>query len=469
MIGIISYGAYVPLWRLRREVISRGGRGEKSVASFDEDSLTMAVSAVNNSLAGMDRELVDALFFASTTFPYKEKQGSSIVAAATDLRRNILTIDSANTLRGGTSSVKLAKDMVRAGSARNIAVVASDCRLGEPGSVFEQICGDGAGALVIGDTDVAVEIEGTYSVYNEMIDVWRADDDKFVRAWEDRFIQSQGYIKGIQGAVRALMKDHSMEPRDFAKAVIYAPDQKRVAELVAKLGFDPEKQLQDPLISAMGNTGTAYPLMLLIASLEDAKPGDRILWASYGDGSDVLILKVAEAIENIRDRKGMKKLLASKKDLGDYTAYLTRKGLLKMDRGPKYSPQVVSATALWRDLDEVIRLYGVKCNSCGTIQYPPQRICTKCHARDQFEKVRLSDKRAKLFTYSLDFVSNPLEVPMVVPVIDFDGGGRSAGIIMTDQDPKELQIGMPLEMSFRKLFSNDGIHNYFWKCAPLRT
>lgn len=469
MIGIISYGAYVPFWRLRREVMSRGGRGERSVASFDEDSLTMAVSAVNNSLAGMDRELVDALFFASTTFPYKEKQGSSIVAAATDLRRNIFTIDSANTLRGGTSAVKLAIDMVRAGSARNIAVVASDCRLGEPGSVFEQICGDGAGALVIGDTDVAVEIEGTYSVYNEMMDVWRADDDKFIRAWEDRFIQSQGYIKVMQGAVTALMKDHNMEPRDFAKVVLYAPDQKRVAELVAKLGFDPQKQLQDPLISAMGNTGTAYPLMLLIASLEDASPGDRILWASYGDGSDVLILKVGELIEDIRDRKGMKKLLASKKDLGDYTAYLTRKGLLKMDRGPQYPPQEVSVTALWRDLEEVIRLYGVKCKSCGTIQYPPQRVCTKCHTRDQFEKVRLSDKRAKLFTYSLDFVSNPLEVPMVVPVIDFDGGGRSAGIIMTDQDPNELKIGMPLEMSFRKLFSHGGIHNYFWKCTPLRT
>jgi hydroxymethylglutaryl-CoA synthase len=192
MIGITSCGAYVPLWRLKRETISQGGQGEKSVANFDEDSLTMAVSATIHSLERMDRKTVNGLLFASTTFPYKEKQAANIVAAASDLRKDIFTVVVANCLRGGTSAFKLAADMGKAGSAKKVVVVASDCRLGFPGSSFEQNCGDGSGAVVIGNTDVAVEIEAGFSIYNQLIDVWRADEDKFIRTWEDRFAQSGG-------------------------------------------------------------------------------------------------------------------------------------------------------------------------------------------------------------------------------------------------------------------------------------
>ncbi|MDY7037080.1 MAG: zinc ribbon domain-containing protein [Thermodesulfobacteriota bacterium] len=469
MVGITSFGAYIPLWKLKREAISQGGRGEKSVANFDEDSLTMAVSAAINSVAGMDRSVVDGLFFASTTFPYKEKQGASIVAAASDLRKDILTVDLANTLRGGTSGVKIAADIVKAGSVRNVAVVASDSRLGAPGSIFEQICGDGAGALVVGIDNVAVEILGHLSMYNQIIDVWRADEDKFIRSWEDRFVQSQGYVKTVQNTVLALIKEHNLEPKDFSKAVIYAPDQRRVGEVASRLGFDPKTQLQDPLISVMGNTGTAYPLMLLIAALEEAKAGDMILWASYGDGCDAFILKVNEQIEELRNQRGIRDLLEPKRYIKDYHTYLEWKGLFDRGVDNQIPSDEVSMPALWRDWDEVVRFYGSKCKSCGTIQYPPQRACTKCHVVDDFDKIRLSDQKGSLFTFSIDFVTNPLDKQMVISVVDFDCGGRAV-LVMTDRDPKGIRLGMPLEMSFRKLFynKNEGIHNYFWRCVPAR-
>jgi hydroxymethylglutaryl-CoA synthase len=468
MIGITSYGAYIPVWRIKRDVIQRGGAGEKSVANFDEDSLTMAVSATVNSMAGLDRDSIDGLLFASTTFPYKEKQNASLVAAAADLRKNILTMDVANTLRGGTGAVSMAADLVKAGSARNILVTASDCRLGAPGSTFEHLCSDGAGALVIGSTDVAVEIESIYSTYNEMIDIWRADEDKFVRSWEERFIQSEGYVHAVQNAASVLMKRQGLEVKDFTKAVIYAPDQRRMEEVAGKIGFDVKKQVQNPLISVIGNTGTAYALMLLIAALEDSKPGDRILWVSYGDGCDACILRVTEGIERLRRRKGIQTFLASKQYVKDYVTYLEWKGILKRERGPGKPVQEVSLTALWRDWEEVIRFYGSRCKSCGTIQYPPQRVCTQCHERDQFEKIRLSDKRGKLFTFSLDYISDPFDVPLVLSIVDFDCGGRAV-LTMTDHHDKEIGVGMAVEMSFRKLFFSDGIHNYFWKCIPSRT
>jgi 3-hydroxy-3-methylglutaryl CoA synthase len=467
MIGIISYGAYIPLWRLKREAISEGAKGERSVGNFDEDSLTMAVSAAIHSLEGVDRKTVSGLLFASTTFPYKEKQAANIVAAASDLPKEIFTIDVANSLRGGISAFKLAADMVKAEPAKKVVVVASDCRLGLPGSIFEQNCGDGAGAVVIGNKDVAIEIEAYLSAYNQIIDVWRADEDKFICSWEDRFIQDS-YIKTVDDTVQAFIKKHKIEPKDISKAIFCAPDMRALSEVAVKLGFNLKTQIQDPLFGVMGNSGTAYSLMLLIAALEDAKAGDRILWTGYGDGCDVYLLKVTEEIERLRGQKGIRRHLESKQYIKDYLTYLEWRRLLSR-RGVKLRTEEVSMTALRRDWDEVIRFYGSRCKSCGTIQFPPQRVCTKCHTIGQFERIRLSDQKAKLFTFTVDFVTDPIDKQMSVSVVDFDCGGRAI-LIMSDQDSKKIRIGMPLEMSFRKLFYNreQGIHNYFWRSIPER-
>jgi len=135
----------------------------------------------------------------------------------------------------------------------------------------------------------------------------------------------------------------------------------------------------------------------------------------------------------------------------------------------KKTPAFISAPALWRERDANLRFHGVKCQVCGTIQYPPQRVCTKCRAKDQFEPYRLSDKKAKIFTFSMDYITYPmLERPVVNVTIDFEGGGRTL-CYMTDREPEQVQCGLPVEMSFRKLFVKSGIHNYFWKAIPLRT
>ncbi|RJR46393.1 MAG: 3-hydroxy-3-methylglutaryl CoA synthase [Desulfobacteraceae bacterium] len=469
MIGITSYGAYVPSWRIKRETISGSGHGERSVGNFDEDTLTMAVSATIQSIAGRERKDIEGLLFASTTFPYKEKQNATIVAAASDLRKDIFTMDVGNSLRAGTCGLKTASDMVKSGSVRNAVVVASDTRMGVPGSVFEHSCGDGAAAICVGRDHVVAEIESSYSLYNEMVDVWRSDEDKYVRSWDERFVQSLGYNQTVYEAVSALMKRNHIEPKDIQKAAIYAPDQRRLEELTVRLGFNPKTQVQNPMIGAIGNTGSASPLMLLIAALEEAKAGDRLLCVGYGDGCDAIIFKVTEGIEKVKGKSGLRQsLLESKRYVKDYVTFLEWKGIVRRERGPGKPVQEVSLTSLRRDWREVIRFYGSKCKSCGTIQYPPQRVCTGCHAIDQFEEIRLSDKMGKIFTFSIDHISDPLDIPMILAVVDFDGGGRAV-LTMTDHNAKETRVGMPVEMTFRKLFMNDGIHNYFWKCVPLRT
>jgi len=280
MIGITSYGAYVPLHRLGPETKGWGFPLEKAVGYYDEDSLTMAVAASMDCLGGLDRNAIDGLYFGSTTAPYREKLTATTVAIACDLRNDIRTVDFANSLRAGTAALGTALDAVKAGSAKNLLVTASDCgRLGQPRDSFDQNTGDGAAAFIIGDRDVIAGIEAFDSISNEMLDVWRLDTGKYIRSWEDRFVMEEGYFNVFPAAIASFLKRQNLAPKDISKAVFYAPDRRRHADMAKKLGFAPS-QVQDALFGKMGNTGAAFSLMLLVAALEEAKPGDTILVAN---------------------------------------------------------------------------------------------------------------------------------------------------------------------------------------------
>jgi len=465
LFGITSYGAYVPLFRLDRGVT--GGRGERAIRGFDEDSITMAVTASRDCLNGLDPKTVDGLYFATTTSPYAEKLGATTVAMGANLRRDIIATDFANGLRAGTSALKLALDTVKAGSAKNVLVAASDCRLGIPRSAFEQNCGDGAGALLIGDTDVAVTIEASHSISDEIVDVWRPEGEQFVRYWEDRFTTTMGYLSVVHETVSGLMNKYNYSPGDFTKIVLPAPNARRSMEVARSLGFDAKTQLQNPLFDVMGNTGAAFPLMLLIAALEEAKAGDRILLASYGNGSDALVLQVNEQIEKIRDRRGMKGHLASKRVVNDYMRYLRWRELLPTEPGVK-TVEFYSAVAAWRERDKNLRLEGSKCKVCGTVQFPPQRICTQCRSKDQMEQYNLSDKKGQIATYVGDQITPMPEMPTITTEVDFEGGGRMECYI-ADTTLEQLEIGTVVEMTFRKIRVEDGVHIYFWKATLPRT
>jgi 3-hydroxy-3-methylglutaryl CoA synthase len=468
VIGIVSFGAYIPRARLRRDLIRKGLRGETSLASFDEDAVTMAVEAVLNCLGGLNREEVDGLFFASTTSPYKEGMSAAIVATACDLRKDIITADFANSLRSGTSALALAAEIIKAGSAHKILVVATEYYRTAPGSDWEQDCGDGAAAFLVGDSNVIASLEAHYSIYSELMDVWRSQENSFIHSGEMRFITSQGYLPAITEAVTGLLKKHKLSEKDFAKVIISVPNERRQFELARSLGFNPKSQLQGSLLESIGDTGAAYAPILLISALPETKAGDLILACSYGNGSDALVLKVTEGIKGVRN-KGVKEFLTYKKTVDDYKTYLEWRGLFPQQRIP-YPLGEVSPVAVSREVDQNVRLYGVKCKVCGTIQFPPQRVCTRCHTKDQFEPIRLSDKKGILFTYSIDYspaFSPQTPIPTVISVVNFEGGGRIQ-CFMTDFELDEVKVEMPVEMTFRKLNVRGGIHNYSWKCRPVR-
>ncbi|MDM8000420.1 MAG: 3-oxoacyl-[acyl-carrier-protein] synthase III C-terminal domain-containing protein [Dehalococcoidia bacterium] len=479
MVGIVSFGAYVPIYRLSREAIgqmwNKGvGKGEKAVANADEDSVTMGVEAVIDCLRGMDRNQVDGLYFATNSPPYIEKQSASIIRAAADLREDILTFDVAHSLRGAGSAMKAAADAVKAGSAKKVLVAASERRIPPPNSDFELQFGDGAAAFLIGDTDVAAELEGSYHLTAEFIDTWRKPEDTYVLTWEDRFIRDEAYMKMIPQAVDGLLKKLNLTPKDITKAAFYAADSRTHTAIAGAMRLDPKTQVQNPLLDNLGNTGAALAPMILAAALEEAKAGDRILFATYGDGADAFMFRVTEQIEKIRDRRGIKRHVASKMMLPNYGKYVEIRELMEWE-SPRRGARRSSLPVLWRERKMLYALYGQKCRSCGNIQYPRQRICIYCQAKDNFDPIRLSDKTGKVFTFSMDQRAQEIVLPKVFTVVNLDGGGRFYSV-MTDRDTSKITVGMPVEMTFRIQMGpsgnlpleGSGLYNYFWRVRPIR-
>ncbi|NVL92697.1 MAG: hydroxymethylglutaryl-CoA synthase family protein [Desulfobacterales bacterium] len=469
MVGITSFGAYIPAYRLSRDEISRawGTRskgGERAVAKHDEDSLTMAVAATFGCMKGGGQR-GDGLFFASTTSPYKEKQGAAIIAAAVDLPKETRTADFTDSLRAATIAMNSAVDAVKSGTAENIIVAASDCRMGAGKSQFEPLFGEGAVALGIGNADIIASIEGSHSVFSELLDVWRLEGDSFTRSWEERFIINEGYMNTMQRVISQIMEKYKVTPKDFSKVVFYGPDRRSHTSLARRLGFDLETQVQDPLFDSIGNTGTAALPMMMVAALDEAKPGDLILVANYGDGGDAFIMKVTANIGKFRGNQKIKELLEKKINI-NYEKYLNWRDLVPIQELSRPQSPTPSITCLWRESKSVLAFYGKKCKKCGTAQYPPQRVCIKCQTKDDFEDYKFSDKKGNIFTYTLDYLTPSRESPAVVGVVDFEGGGRVMCEV-TECEPSKITIGMPVEMCFRKIGLRGGVHNYFWKARPI--
>lgn len=472
MVGITSYGAYVPYYRLSRAEISGfwGGPplpGERSVANHDEDIVTMGVEACRDCLEGSDPKYVDKFYLASTTFPYGEKQSAALVAAAADMRRDASTADLSGSLRSGTTGVMLAVDAIRGGTAENALVCASDSRMGLPNGAREMELGDGAAALLLGNSRVIATIDGVYSANQEIFDVFRPVEERFVRSWEDRFAREKGYIKTVNDTVAAALEKFNMDAVDFARAVFSAPNPGYLGVAAKMLGFDVKKQVQDTMYGTVGCTGTAQPLMLLAAALDQSKPGDKILWAGYGDGCDVLALTVTDEIARLQGRRVVERRLGSKNASLSYQKYLRWREIIDTEPPMRPRAEPVSAVALWRDRRGGMALYGVKCGKCGTVQYPAQRICMECRAKDDFYYYPFADKKGKVATFSHDNLAVSPDPPSTVAAVDFDGGGRMM-LDITDRDPHEIRVGMPVELTFRKFRRVEGINVYWWKCRPVR-
>jgi len=469
MAGIVSYGSYVPYRRLKRAAIAAvlgvaASKGERAVASFDEDSVSMAVEAARDALKSAPASSIGTLLFATTTPPYGEKLNAAIVGAAARLPVSIRAVDMTGSVRAGLSALLQGADAA-AGSGANTLVAMADARLGAPEGKAEQQNGDGAVAFVLGTENVLAEIEASASMTRELLDTWRSPGERFAHSWEERFTMTQAYSPLLSKTIQEVLARAKVTPGDLAKVIIDAPNPRAVDEIIRGMKLDASK-VPDTFALTVGQTGAAHAGLMLAGVLPGLKPGDRVLVASVADGVDALVLRIAPAITAFKPARSVGRMIESKGEVS-YGNYLKWREILPTEPPRRPDPDRPAGPPMFRAEQWKYGFVGSKCTNCGTPQLPPQRVCVKCRAFDKMEQYPFADRNARIATYAIDRLAYSMNPPTVNVVIDFDGGGRFL-CEMTDCEPDKVAIGDEVEMTFRNLFTADGVHNYFWKARPKR-
>jgi 3-hydroxy-3-methylglutaryl CoA synthase/uncharacterized OB-fold protein len=469
MRGIVSYGAYLPYWRLERQVLSEalgvsGGSGTRSVASYDEDTTSMAVEAARVALRGRERPTPEALYFATADPPYLDKTNATAIHAALGLPRAALAVDMAGAVRSAVGALRAALD------ARGPVLVAlADMRTGLPGGADEREGGDGAVAFLVADSSrtapVVAEPLAAASVSEEFLDRWRLPGEPASRLWEERFGEA-AYAPLGEAALAEALHLAGVTPAKLARLVVAGPHGRAVRRVAASVGVRREV-LGDDLLGVVGNTGTAHAGLLLADALDRAQPGDLLAVLSLADGADATIWRATDALPAGRSPVTVAAQIASARGRVSYATYLTWRGFLRREPPRRPDPQAPEAPPAFRSEAWKFAFTGSRCQACGTRHLPPQRVCVKCHAVDRMAAERLADVPATIATFTVDRLAYSPSPPMVVAVIDFDGGGRYQ-CELTDVDPGAVKLGDRVEMTFRRLLTAGGVHNYFWKARPLR-
>jgi 3-hydroxy-3-methylglutaryl CoA synthase len=459
--GIVRYGSYVPFFRLTRAAMG-GGKGERAVASYDEDSVSMAVEAAREVLT---REVpIESLLFATTSPPYAEKLNATTIHAACNLPAGVASLDLGGSTRAGLGALLAGADLAAAG--RQTLVCCSDVVVGAPEGARERAGGDAAVAFVLGDDDAAVaRLVARASVTDEILDVWRSPDMPFARQWEERF-GATALLSPMREAWSRVLETAGLQPSDLARVIVDSTNARAAAGLMRALRLKPE-QLSDGLAASVGRAGAAHAGLLLAQALDGAAPGDRIAVLVGADGADAAIFEVTERIAEGRPRHSVDDWIASKRNDLAYNAYLKWRGVLPFEPPRRPDPDQPAAPPMSRTERWKYAFVGARCGACGTANLPPQRVCVSCGAADQMQEEPYADSTCRITTFTLDHLAYSLQPPVVAAVVDFEKGGRISAEL-TDVDPDKVAIGDELEMSFRRLYTAQGVHNYFWKTRPRR-
>jgi hydroxymethylglutaryl-CoA synthase len=465
--GITGYGGYVPYNRLKFNTIAKAygkiaKEGEKAVAYYDEDSITMAVAA---SLAGLNKDdsrSLNAIFFATTTAPYAEKQCAINIAAAVDAQKYIRTSDFTGTLRASSSAMLAALDGADLG--RKTLVAIGDCRLGGADGVNESSFGDGAAAFIFGNENVIAKKLAAYSMSVDFNDMWRSQKDNIVRNWDIRFAISEGYDQFVKESVETILTQTNLTVADFSKVILYAHEERHQIATALLLGFKHE-QIQKSMYNTIGNTGCVAAPLMLACALAEAKPGDKLMFITYGEGCDVIIFEVTEANKYFSPYPSIQDYINSKFSDLPYGKYAKWKGLMEFEPQKRPEQERSALPDYYRNYKKNNALYGSRCIECGTPQFPPQRVCAYCHSIDRMEEYRFYGRKARVKTFTMDNLSISLDSPNTLVAIEFEGGGKMMTYLV-DCQKEDIKVNMEVVLTHRKLYEANGVHTYFWKVAP---
>jgi 3-hydroxy-3-methylglutaryl CoA synthase/uncharacterized OB-fold protein len=469
--GLIAYGAYIPYNRLRRSRIaevlgSGGGPGSRAVASYDEDTTSMGAEAARAALRMLSgaSSTPRQLYFATAAPAYLDKTNAGAIHAALRLPESALAVDMAGAVRSGVGALVAAADA----RVPTLAVLA-DVRTGLPGGGDEREGGDGAAAFVMGGDDpgapVLAEILAHRSTTAEFLDRWRLPGDRTSRVWEERFGEHV-YGPLVSSAFAAALAEAGLGVADIDHLAVTGVHGRATRAFAKASGVRREAVAAD-LAAAIGNTGTAHAGIALADLLDRAEPGQTLALVVLADGASVLLLRTTAALAEHRAANPVAAQVVAGNDGLAYATFLSWRDLLEREPPRRPDPEPPAAPPSYRGEDWKYGFVASRCDACGARHLPPARVCVRCHAVDRMSGEPLADVPATVTTFTVDRLAHTPSPPLVAAVIDFDGGGRFR-CQLTDVAPDEVAIGGRVEMTFRKVVTAGGIHNYFWKARPLR-
>ncbi len=464
MRGIIRAAGYVPYWRLDRAAIAAfhggRGRGSRSVASFDEDTTTLAVEAGRLALAASPHP-PSTLWFATAAPTYLEKTNATVVHAALRLDPSTLAVDAGGAVRSGIAALRNALHSADPATL----VVTSDIRGGLANSPDESAGGDAGAAIVAGSGDaetLVAEYLGGASATREFLDRWRAPGDVRTKQWEERFGETQLVALG-QKAWAAALANVGLDAASVDAVLVAGPHGRAVNSFLKKLGRPNAVTLGD----TVGNTGTAEAALLLAAYLETAAPGQTVALIGLCDGADVLVFRTTEGVEARRPQRRIVDQIEAGNASLPYAKFLSWRGVMPINPPNRPEPARSSASAAGRSIDWKFGFVGSVDRSTGAVHMPPARVSFVGGAVDEMDPLPMAEATGTIVTFTVDRLAYSPSPPVIFAVVDFDGGGRLP-VEVCDVTAEDITVGGRVEMTFRRLNTADGIANYFWKARPIR-
>lgn len=474
--GILAAGAYVPQLRLQRAAMAEAtawfnpalagqGKGERAMANWDEDTLTMAVEASRDCLAGRDRADLGKVILASTTLPFADRSNAGVVKEALNLADDLGAFDVTGSQRAGTSALLAALEADR---TRPTLCVASERRLAKPASEAEFVYGDAASALLVGDDDPIADFLGSHSTTLDFVDHFRPADRPHDYEWEGRWIRDEGYRKLVPPAVSQALKTLALHADAIDHFIVALPVVGLDRLLAGDIGIRPEA-VAGSLRDTLGFAGAAHPLVLLTRVLETARPGAIILLVAFGQGCDVLAFRVTEAAARPRASLGLTGWLARRRPETNYLKHLSFAGVVQLDGGMRAEIDLrQSPSMLYRERKTILSFVGGRCRETGTVQYPKTAVSVARNARlvNTQDDYPMAELRAEIVSFTADRLAYSPDPPNCYGIVAFEGGGRLMADF-SDVDPDTLSVGQSMRMMFRlKRADGAGFKHYFWKAVP---
>lgn len=478
-VGIVAFGGYVPQLRLKRSAIvaanawanpglKSAGKGERAVASWDEDVVTMAVEASRDAMPAAQREALGGLILASTTPPFADRLNAGIVAGALGLGDDVTGLDVTGTVRAGTSAL-VAGQALAMQSERPVLVASAERRRAKVGSALELANGDAAAAVVLGTENVVARILATHSLTRDFVDHFRSMGEPHEYGWEERWVREEGYMKLLPAAAKVVLGKAGVSADQITTLIVPSPLARIESAVAKKIGV-PDGAITDSLSARLGYAGAAHGLVLLSLALETAKPGDRILVLGFGNGCDAIVIEATDAITGFQPRRGVSGWLARGRSTDEYMRYLSFNTEVDIEWGARAEfGNKYALTMEYRFSRDMLGFIGGRDTQTGVVQFPktPMAVAPNAEGKATYDDVPLADLSARVVACTADWLTYHPSPPLYFGLVQFDNGARVA-MEFVDVASGTIEVGQSVEMMFRvkEIDRMRSYRHYFWKATP---